>query len=73
MPRSAPLAAIAEGSLATNVAVKLAEEDIGIVEVVQKNLNAGQYERGPLSPRHENGLFHFHEMVRAAAGPAVDD
>ena len=29
------------------------------------------YERGPLSPRHENGLFHFHEMVRNTIGPAV--
>lgn len=56
-----------------NIAVKPAEENIGIVEVVQQNLNAGVYERGPLSPRHENGLFHFHEMVRAAVGPAVDD
>ena len=53
--------------------MKLAEEDIGIVEVVRTNLNAGQCERGPLSPRHENGLYHFHEMVRAAVGPAADD
>ena len=45
---------------------QLAEEDIGIVEVVQGNLSTGVYERGPLSPRHENGLFHFHEMVREA-------
>ena len=51
---------------------QLAEEDIGIVEVVQQNLNAGVYERGPLSPRHENGLYHFHEMVRAAVDPAME-
>ena len=49
---------------------QLAEEDIGIVEVVQGNLNVGVYERGPLSPRHENGLFHFHEMVREAVESA---
>ena len=55
-----------------NIAVKPAEENIGIVEVVQQNLNAGVYERGPLSPRHENGLFHFHQMVRAAAAPAME-
>ena len=50
---------------------QLAEEDIGIVEAVQQNLNAGVYERGPLSPRHENGLYHFHEMVRDAVEPEV--
>ena len=50
---------------------QLAEEDIGIVEVVQGNLSTGDYERGPLSPRHENGLFHFHEMVREALDSAA--
>ena len=62
----------AELEAAADYGTQLAREDIGIVEVVQQNLNAGMYERGPLSPRHENGLLHFHEMVREAIGPAVE-
>ena len=62
----------AELEAAADYGTQLAREDIGIVEVVQQNLNAGVYERGPLSPRHENGLLHFHEMVREAIGPAVE-
>ncbi len=60
------------GEAPADYGTQLAREDIGIVEVVQQNLNAGVYERGPLSPRHENGLLHFHEMVREAIGPAVE-
>ena len=41
--------------------------------LIQENLDAGVYDRGPLSPRHENGVFHFHEMVREALGSAVPD
>ena len=62
----------AELEAASAYGIQLAREDIGIVEVVQQNLNAGVYERGPLSPRHENGLLHFHELVREAVGPAVE-
>ena len=62
----------AELEAAAAYGMQLAREDIGIVEVVQQNLNAGVYERGPLSPRHENGLYNFHEMVREAIGPAVE-
>jgi choline monooxygenase len=39
-------------------------EDFGICEVSQGNLEAGLFERGPLSPRHEDGVRHFHELVR---------
>lgn len=48
--------------------IQISEEDQWIVPLIQRNLDAGIYERGPLSPRHENGVFHFHEMVRAALG-----
>ena len=41
-------------------------QDRGIVESVQRNLAAGVYERGLLSPRHENGLLQFQDLVRAA-------
>jgi hypothetical protein len=37
-----------------------------MVETVQRNLAAGSYCDGLLSPRHENGLLQFHNLVRAA-------
>lgn len=40
------------------------QEDIDICEIVQKNLSAGVYETGELSPRHENGVVYFHDLVR---------
>jgi choline monooxygenase len=43
------------------------EQDRQMVEVVQRNLSAGSYERGVLSPRHEGGLQQFQDLVRAAA------
>ena len=41
-------------------------QDRRIVEAVQRNLAAGVYEGGRLSPRHENGLLQFQDLVRAA-------
>ncbi len=41
-------------------------EDIWIVERVQENLNAGVYETGQLSPRHEGAVAAFQAFVRAA-------
>jgi choline monooxygenase len=43
-------------------------EDFAICEAVQRNLEAGVYDKGPLNPRHENGVRHFHDLVRAATG-----
>jgi choline monooxygenase len=43
-------------------------EDQAICEAVQRNLRAGVYEAGRLSPRHENGVFAFQQRVRAALG-----
>ena len=51
--------------------VLTSEEDQWIVPLIQENLEAGVYEQGPLSPRHENGLHHFHEMVREALGSSA--
>jgi choline monooxygenase len=42
------------------------EQDRHIVESVQRNLGAGIYCGGRLSPRHENGLVQFHDLVRGA-------
>ncbi|HEY5106949.1 MAG TPA: aromatic ring-hydroxylating dioxygenase subunit alpha [Caulobacteraceae bacterium] len=41
-------------------------EDIEIVERVQENLDAGIYQAGRLSPRHEGALAAFQAMVRDA-------
>ena len=40
------------------------EEDIRLVEGVQKNLQSGMYIPGPLSPKHETGLCSFHDWLR---------
>lgn len=42
----------------------LTVEDRQIVEAVQRNLEAGVYRDGVLSPRHEQGLAAFHEWWR---------
>jgi choline monooxygenase len=39
------------------------EEDRLICEAVQRNLEAGQYDTGRLSPRHENGVAAFQGWV----------
>lgn len=53
-----------EASLAISREVTL--EDARICEAVQRNLNAGVYEAGRVSPRHENGVWFFHALVRRA-------
>ena len=53
--------------------IQVSKEDQWIVPLIQENLEAGVYEAGPLSPRHENGLHHFHEMVREALGSEAPD
>jgi choline monooxygenase len=40
-------------------------EDRAICEAVQRNLAAGSYRTGRLSPRHEGGVFAFQSRVRA--------
>jgi len=42
------------------------EQDRRIVEAVQRNLEAGTYRGGVLSPRHENGVRQFQDLVRGA-------
>jgi choline monooxygenase len=43
-------------------------EDRVIVEAVQRNLDAGVYDTGMLSPKHEAGVHAFQQLVRAAIG-----
>lgn len=42
------------------------EQDRRMVEVVQRNLASGSYHAGLLSPRHENGVRQFQDLVRTA-------
>ena len=42
------------------------DEDQLICEAVQRNLNSGVYEAGPLSPRHEIGLMWFQRKIAEA-------
>jgi choline monooxygenase len=41
-------------------------EDVGIVEAVQRNLDAGVYDTGRLSPRHEGAVAAFQSFVTEA-------
>jgi choline monooxygenase len=42
------------------------KEDLTICERVQKNLEAGIYDRGRLSLVFENGVIQFQQMIEAA-------
>jgi len=41
-------------------------EDVDICEQVQRRLASGSYEAGRLNPLRENGVHHFHELLREA-------
>ena len=52
---------------ATSKGVKdLVSEDMAISEAVHANLASGVFPGGPLSPRHEEGIALFHDMLRKA-------
>ena len=42
------------------------QEDVRICEDVQRGLASGSYVAGRLNPLRESGVFHFHELLRAA-------
>ena len=44
-------------------------EDLEICELVQRNLDAGVYQSGHLSPREEVGTIYFQQQVRRALEP----
>ena len=44
----------------------ISQEDQDIVPFIQKNLEAGVYHAGPLSHHWENGLIHFHSLIRSS-------
>ena len=45
-------------------------EDIAICEAVQRGLASGSYVAGRLNPTRETGVWHFHELLRAAYATA---
>ena len=52
---------------------EVVEEDFAMCRAAQRNLEGGYYEIGPLSPRHENGVAYFHDLVRRALAPELTD
>ena len=46
------------------------DEDQAICEAVQRNLDAGRYVTGPLSPRHEGAVHWFQSRAAGAVEPA---
>ena len=48
---------------------QIVTEDLEIITGVQRNLNAGVYDRGPLSPKYEAAVKSFQDMVREELGP----
>ena len=44
------------------------QEDIDICVAVQRGLESGQYHAGRLCPKRESGVWHFHNLLRAAYG-----
>jgi hypothetical protein len=49
----------------------VADEDARMCEHVQRNLDAGNYNTGLLSPKWEYSLSVFHTMIREAVGPVT--
>jgi len=47
---------------------QIVTEDLDMLLGVQRNLNAGIYDRGPLSPKYEHAVKAFQDMVREALG-----
>lgn len=39
-------------------------EDVAICELVQKGLNSGSYQAGPLCTKRESGVLHFQNLIR---------
>ncbi len=56
----------ADPEAALAMCAEVTDEDRRICEAVQRNLEAGVYDRGRLSPRHEAGVFYFQSRLREA-------
>ncbi|HEY2892550.1 MAG TPA: aromatic ring-hydroxylating dioxygenase subunit alpha [Dongiaceae bacterium] len=47
---------------------QIVREDFGICEIAQRNLEAGAFSSGPLSPKQEAGVGYFHDRLRTSLG-----
>lgn len=65
-----PVAARANADV-VRISTEILDEDRRICEAVQRNLDAGVYDRGRLSPRHERGVAAFQRWVREAVEQAT--
>lgn len=61
-----------ENQEAADWSAQIVSEDLDIVVGVQRNLNAGIYQRGPLSAKQEQAVFGFQEMYRDAMAGSGD-
>ena len=59
-------AAQAQNDEVVRLSLEVLDEDRAICEAVQHNLESGVYDRGRLSPRHENGVGYLQSLVRDA-------
>ena len=48
-------------------------EDMAICEAVQRGLESGSYDAGRLCPKRESGVWHFHNLLRAAYARNADE
>ena len=64
----APTAELSAASRSDPGRVRANNEDLAICEAVQRNLNAGIYQTGRLSPKHEAGLAWFQKQIGRTAG-----
>jgi len=56
----------ADPDASMEMSAEVTEEDKRICEAVQRNLDAGIYHTGRLSPKHETGVLDFQQRVRSA-------
>ena len=64
-------AAIARAASDREFTNAVQEEDVDICERVQRGLASGQYRAGRLCPKREAGVWHFHQLLRAAYAQAA--
>ena len=60
---------VAERARTIETNCQIVREDFGICEIAQRNLEAGVFTHGPLSPKQEAGVGYFHDRLRAALEP----
>jgi choline monooxygenase len=57
---------LAEADADAQFSDQVQREDVAVCEAVQRGLASGSYDAGRLNPLRESGVWHFHELLRAA-------